>query len=52
MPNQAEKNNDMLKKILELLIEQRKDIQILKENIAYLKKQLPEPDKISTGWLW
>jgi hypothetical protein len=52
MPNQAEKNNDMLKRILEMLIEQRKDIQILKQNIAYLKRQLPEPEKISTGWLW
>ena len=52
MPNQADKNNEILKKILEILENQRKDIQIIKEDIAYIKKEIPEPEKISTGWLW
>jgi hypothetical protein len=52
MPNQADKNNDILKKILQILENQRKDIQIIKEDIAYIKQKIPEPEKISTGWLW
>ena len=52
MPNQADKNNEILKKILEMLETQRKDIQIIKQDIAYIKNKIPEPEKISTGWLW
>jgi len=66
MPNQADKNHDILKKILEIVEKQRKEILILKQDIAYIKKKIPEPEppcggsdatdvapeKISTGWLW
>jgi len=52
MPSQVDKNNEILKKILEMLETQRKDIQIIKQDIAYIKKKIPEPEKISTGWLW
>lgn len=53
MPTQpANKNNELLKKILEILERQRKDIQIIKQDISYLKKKIPEPEQISTGWLW
>ena len=52
MPNQADKNHDILKKILEIVEKQRKEIIILKQDIAYIKKKIPEPEKISTGWLW
>ena len=52
MPNQADKNNEILKKILEMLETQRKDIQIIKQDILYIKNKIPEPEKISTGWLW
>ena len=52
MPNQVDKNNELLKKILEMLETQRKDIQIIKQDILYIKKKIPEPEKISTGWLW
>lgn len=52
MPSQADKNNEILKKILEMLETQRKDIQIIKQDILYIKKKIPEPEKISTGWLW
>ena len=52
MPNQADKNHDILKKILQIVEQQRKEIIMLKQDIAYIKKQLPEPEKISTGWLW
>jgi len=52
MPSQVDKNNEILKKILEMLETQRKDIQIIKQDILYIKKKIPEPEKISTGWLW
>jgi hypothetical protein len=52
MPSQVDKNNELLKKILEMLETQRKDIQIIKQDILYIKKKIPEPEKISTGWLW
>ena len=52
MPSQADKNNEILKKILEILERQRKDIQIIKQDIVSIKKKIPEPEKISTGWLW
>lgn len=66
MQTQADKNNELLKKILEMLERQRKDIQIIKQDIASIKKKIPEhpwgcsgatdvapePEKISTGWLW
>ena len=38
MPSQVDKNNELLKKILEMLETQRKDIQIIKQDIAYIKK--------------
>ena len=52
MPSQVDKNNEILKKILEMLETQRKDIQIIKQDILYIKNKIPEPEKISTGWLW
>jgi hypothetical protein len=52
MPNPAISNNLLLLKILEMLETQRKDIQIIKQDIAYIKKKIPEPEIISTGWLW
>ena len=50
MPNQVISNNLLLLKILEILEKQRKDIQIIKQDIAYIKKKIPEPEPISTGW--
>ncbi len=47
MPTQANTNNLLLIKILELLEEQKKEIEILK---AYIKQKVPEPEPISTGW--
>ncbi len=47
MPSQVITNNLLLIKILELLEEQKKEIEILK---AYIKEKVPEPEPISTGW--
>jgi len=52
MPSQADKNNELLKTILEILLIQKKSIELLKQDIAYIKNKIPEPEKISTGWLW
>lgn len=53
MPSQADKNHDILKKILDIVEQQRKEILMLKQDIAYIKKQTDvAPEKISTGWLW